>query len=104
MRFCSMGAVRDGVMMTEENLGCFIDGRTEEIIQFTRDLIATPSETPPGDERKIAKVIQNKFRRLGLEGFEVACEIPERPNLLYIVADLVVSSLIKSNFLLFSTP
>jgi len=69
-------------MMVEQRLTQFIDHWAEEVIQFTKDLIAAPSETPPGDERKIAKVIQDRLGWLGLGGFEVACEIPERPNLL----------------------
>ena len=74
---------RNHVVMVEQKLLQFIDGRADEVIQFTKDLIATPSETPPGDERKIARVILDKLDGLGLNGTVVASEIPERPNLLY---------------------
>ena len=41
--------------MVEQRLTQFIDHWAEEVIQFTKDLIAAPSETPPGDERKIGR-------------------------------------------------
>jgi acetylornithine deacetylase/succinyl-diaminopimelate desuccinylase-like protein len=69
--------------IVEEKLAELIDQWTERIIQFTAELIATPSETPPGDERKIAKVILDEFKRLGLEAPVVVSEILERPNVLY---------------------
>jgi acetylornithine deacetylase len=70
-------------VLVKEKLVGLVDHWTERVIQFTRELIATPSETPPGDERKIAKVILDEFDRLGLEGTVVVSEIPERPNVLY---------------------
>ena len=70
-------------MIVEETLLQLIDDRADEVLQFTKELIATPSETPPGDERRIAKVILDRLERLGLSGALVASEIPERPNVLY---------------------
>ena len=70
-------------MTVEQMLLQFIDERADEVLQFTKELISTPSETPPGDERKIAKVILDKLERIGLRGAVVASEIPERPNVLY---------------------
>jgi acetylornithine deacetylase/succinyl-diaminopimelate desuccinylase family protein len=70
-------------MTVEQKLLQFIDDRAEEVLQFTKELIATPSETPPGDERQIAKVILDKLERIGLNGAVVASEVPERPNVLY---------------------
>jgi acetylornithine deacetylase/succinyl-diaminopimelate desuccinylase-like protein len=67
----------------KENLLALIDHRAEEIIRFTKQLIATPSETPPGDERAIAKLVLDEFEHLGLIGAFVVSEIPERPNILY---------------------
>lgn len=70
-------------MKVEQALLQLIDDRADEVVQFTKELIATPSETPPGDERKIAKVILDRLDRIGLSGATVASEIPERPNVLY---------------------
>ena len=70
-------------VLVKEKLVGLVDHWTERLIQFTGELIATPSETPPGDERKIAKLILDEFERLGLEGPVVVSEIPERPNVLY---------------------
>ena len=70
-------------VLVKEKLVGLVDHWTERVIQFTQELIATPSETPPGDERKIAKLILDEFERLGLEGPVVVSEIPERPNVLY---------------------
>ncbi len=83
MRLSNSTEIRLGAIMPEQMLTQFVDDRADELLQFTKDLIATPSETPPGDERKIVKVIQEKLHRLGLDGSEVASEIPERPNLLF---------------------
>src|SRR5262245_45779490 len=69
--------------LVKEKLVGLIDHWAERVIQFTGELIATPSETPPGDERKIAKLILDEFERLGLDGPVVVSEIPERPNVLY---------------------
>ena len=38
----------------------------KEILDFTSRLIATPSPTPPGDERQVAQVIVDHLRGLGL--------------------------------------
>lgn len=69
------GSVRD--------LTAIIDGWRSEIIHFTCELIAAPSETPPGDERKVAALILNKLEKLGLTGATTASEKPDRPNVLY---------------------
>ena len=59
-----------------------LDAWSEEIIDFTCELVATPSETPPGDERGVASVILNRLDRLGLRGATVVGEAPERPNVI----------------------
>ena len=59
-----------------------LDGWTDEIIDFTCELVATPSETPPGDERRVASAILNRLDKLGLRGATVVGETPERPNVI----------------------
>src|ERR1700681_2809848 len=69
--------------MTAEKITRLIDDWSPEIIQFTGELIATPSETPPGDERKITQVLSDKLDQLGLAGAWVTSDLPKHPNLLY---------------------
>jgi acetylornithine deacetylase len=69
--------------MVEDKLVDLIDGWSDDIIRLTCELVATPSETPPGDERKIVRLLLNKVERLGLYGAFVVSELPERPNVLY---------------------
>jgi acetylornithine deacetylase len=56
-----------------------IDGWRDEIIDFTCELIATPT----GNERNIAALILLKLSQLGLKEAVTVSEIPERPNVLY---------------------
>src|SRR4029079_17285326 len=74
-----------GVATTQSALALttIINARRDEILDFTAELIATPSETPPGDERRIAAVATDRLDRLGLTGATIAAEAPERPNVLY---------------------
>src|SRR6266852_6158063 len=74
---------RKEAWMTAEKITRLIDGWSPEIIQFTGELIATPSETPTGDERKITRLLSNKLDQLGLTGSWATSDIPEHPNLLY---------------------
>jgi hypothetical protein len=62
-----------------------IDSWQREIIDFMCDQIATPSETPPGDERQIANLIIDRLNRLGLQRASIASEVPERRNVLYLL-------------------
>ena len=66
-----------------EEIVRLINDWTPEIIQFTGELIATPSETPTGDERKITELLSEKLDKLGLRGAWITSDVPEHPNLLY---------------------
>jgi acetylornithine deacetylase/succinyl-diaminopimelate desuccinylase family protein len=59
-----------------------VENRREELIDFACDLVATPSENPPGDERNVAEVIINKIRKLGLGVPQVLSRVEHRPNLI----------------------
>ena len=59
-----------------------VDNRRSEILDFTRDLIRTPSENPPGNEAKVAKVIIEKLNSLGIIDHEILENSPGRPNIL----------------------
>jgi acetylornithine deacetylase/succinyl-diaminopimelate desuccinylase-like protein len=62
-----------------------IESWEQDILAFTCELIATPSETPPGDERRVASLILDQLDRLGLYGASIASEVPERPNVLFLL-------------------
>lgn len=54
--------------------------RERELVKFARDLIATPSPNPPGDERQVAERARGEMAELGYASIrEVAME-PTRPN------------------------
>ena len=54
----------------------------DEMLDFACRLVATPSPTPPGDERAVAEVIIAQLRSLGLTNITIAAARPERPNVL----------------------
>lgn len=60
-----------------------IASRADELIDFTSELVATPSPNPPGDEREVAEVIVRKARSLGLAAPQVLAARPEHPNLVF---------------------
>lgn len=69
--------------MQRDELFTFINSRADKIVDFTGDLISTPSMTPPGDEREIATVIMDKLGALALKGACVVSEVEDRPNVLF---------------------
>ena len=60
----------------------FIEAHESQLVAFTRDLVATPSPTPPGDERAVAARIIQELAALHLGQPEIIARAPERPNLL----------------------
>jgi len=71
---------------TEQTVLDFINAHESALLAFTRDLVATPSPTPPGDERAVAERVQGELDRLKLGKAEITAAKPERPNLLLKVA------------------
>jgi acetylornithine deacetylase/succinyl-diaminopimelate desuccinylase-like protein len=54
--------------------------REGELVEFARELVATPSPNPPGDERQVAERARSEMGNLGYTAVrEVAME-PTRPN------------------------
>ena len=70
------------VDVTTEALDAFIDERQAELIDFVCELVATPSPSPPGDERAAAGLVAERLRALGVAQVEVASLVTERPNVL----------------------
>ena len=60
----------------------FLRERADEILEFTCELIRTPSVNPPGDEVPISKVILEKLRMLGVTERRIVGALGERPNVL----------------------
>ena len=69
-------------MSAEAELLAYLDERAEELVEFTRELIATPSVNPPGDERAVVAVTEARLQQLGVASTEVLAKDDERPNLL----------------------
>ncbi len=66
----------------ERRILAYLAAREDEILQFARDLIRTPSPNPPGDERAAADLVTARLEELGVTGVERAGARPERPNLI----------------------
>ncbi|KPK13616.1 MAG: hypothetical protein AMJ56_01345 [Anaerolineae bacterium SG8_19] len=54
----------------------------DDLLEFACRLIATPSPTPPGDERQVVRVLVDHLRELGLNDINIAAMKPERPNVI----------------------
>ena len=59
-----------------------LDSRADELLEFARLLIATPSPNPPGDERAVAAVVVERLRALGVADVDMPGDRPERPNVI----------------------
>lgn len=69
-------------MSSEAALATFLDRREEELLEFARTLIATPSVNPPGDERAVATVVRDRLDLLGIDEIEEHAVEESRPNLI----------------------
>ena len=47
----------------------FLRSRRDELVEFARALVATPSPNPPGDERAVAALVVEKLRELGVDAY-----------------------------------
>jgi acetylornithine deacetylase len=66
----------------DERLVEYLRPRRDELLDFARALVATPSPNPPGDERAVAELVTARLRELGITRVETAGSTEERPNLL----------------------
>ena len=67
---------------TDSALSEFVRSQRDRIIEFARELVATPSPNPPGDERAVAELVAAKLAELGVERIETVAAQAERPSLL----------------------
>jgi len=66
----------------EQGLLSFLATRESDIIDFARELIATPSVNPPGDERRVAELVSDRLRKLGVTDVQLVAKDPSRPNVI----------------------
>ena len=66
----------------EQEVLSFLQATAGDQMAFARRLIATPSPTPPGDERAVARVVRDKLIDLGIRDITVLSAEPARPNLM----------------------
>ena len=69
-------------MNPEDKILEFLKAHEPRLLAFLCELVATPSPTPPGDERAVAERIKSELQNLGLGVPETIALKPERPNLL----------------------
>ena len=68
--------------LAEQAIWTYLDARRDEVLEFTRSLIATPSPNPPGDERAVAHVVADKLAEFGVDDVVWLAEDDKRPNLI----------------------
>ena len=66
---------------SRERLLALLEQRAPELIDFTCELIATPSPNPPGDERAVVSFISQALKRFGYYDLQTPSREPARPNL-----------------------
>jgi len=80
-----------------EGLSEILNAYEDEVVEFTKELIATDSANPPGDERAIAQLVMERLQRLGINDVTAVGPEDERPSVLAKVeGDAPGASLILS--------
>jgi len=69
-------------MPAEQEVLAFLQATADDQLAFARRLIATPSPTPPGDERAVARLVRERLAGLGVRDITVLSAEPSRPNLM----------------------
>ena len=67
---------------SEQEAVAFLRTTADDQLAFARRLIATPSPTPPGDERAVARLVRERLVELGVPDITVLSAEPSRPNLM----------------------
>lgn len=71
---------------TQRSALAFLDGTAADQINFTKELIRTPSPNPPGDERAMVDLVKRQLAELGISDLEIVGAEESRPNLIVRVA------------------
>jgi acetylornithine deacetylase/succinyl-diaminopimelate desuccinylase-like protein len=69
-------------MSAEAGLLAYLDARRDELLEFARELVATPSVNPPGDERAVAALVRARLRELDVEEIEELAAVEGRTNVI----------------------
>lgn len=64
----------------EKEVAKFIRLKQDEIFDFTCELIRAPSINPPGDEREVSNVLEQRLIKLGIDDVKIVGLDPTRPN------------------------
>jgi len=59
-----------------------LQARERELVELARELVATPSPNPPGDERRVAQILIQSMVRLGYSNPRVLAMTEQRPNVI----------------------
>lgn len=73
-------------MSVEQQIMEWVRARSDEVLEFARELIRTPSPNPPGDERAVADLVTARLQELGVAEITRVGASEERPNLIVRVA------------------
>lgn len=66
----------------KEAVGAFLEGRSDEVLEFARELIRTRSPNPPGNETEVADLVTERLKTLGVEDVTRIGAEENRPNLI----------------------
>lgn len=69
----------------DRDLLAFLAAREDELLEFARELISTPSPNPPGDERAVARLVVERLEALGVSEVRQVGATEERPNVIACV-------------------
>ena len=72
----------EGKPNTLKELSEILDSYEDEVLEFTKELIATDSANPPGDERAVAQLLVDRLRGLGIDDVKAIGPEDERPSVL----------------------
>lgn len=64
----------------ERDVLAFLAAREPQLIELARQLVATPSPNPPGDERQVAELARQAMAGLGYRDVRTIARAQERPN------------------------
>jgi acetylornithine deacetylase len=67
-------------MSGDAELLAFLDERESELVEFARELVATPSVNPPGDERAVAALVRSRLTELAIDDQEEHAPAEGRPS------------------------
>jgi acetylornithine deacetylase len=65
----------------------FLEQRQDELLDFTAELIRTPSHNPPGDQSQVAELVCTRLHELGAAEAAVVTAAPGRHNVLGSVSE-----------------